>query len=353
MSDWMTRTIAPPYRPARFDTTELTKLWAAPGPYLSVLVDLTRPPQDRMRVWEHRIEQLRDAGLAPAILTVVEQELGSSLPPDLVALAVLVASDGTSVSIASPDPLVSERMEVGALPRTAVAIDWVQRSPSHLVVDVAVDRTTVTAFEPDGAVVSHETDADPTDTLASLAEIASEHRATLIGLAGLPALTDDVLSRLRHLLPAAVRIVAIGDGSIDDLATAAVRAVADDVARETVEAVAELRTARGLGRAAEGVVGAVEALHDGRASRLIVHDDPDDQRLAWFGADPRDIAIDLEHAGSVDTSHLRQGPLVEVLIRSCTLQGGAVRVVPAIDERRLSEGIAVVVAPRVLLLDPH
>lgn len=353
MTDWKTRTIAPPYRPARFDPAELTKLWAAPGPYLSVLIDMTKPPQDRLGLWEHRIEELRDAGLPPAVLSVLEQALRSSLPPDYAGLAVLVASDGTAVGIASPDPLVSERMDVGLLPRTAVVLDWAQRSPSHVVVELAVDRITVTAFEPDGAVTSHQTDADPSDGLEFLAEIASEHQASLIALAGLPALAEEVRERLMPLVATDVRVVPIGDGSIDDLAAAAVRAVADDVARDTVEAVEALRLDRALGLAAEGVVDSVEALQEGRASTLIVHDDPDDQRLAWFGADPRDLSIDLEHAASTDTSHLQQGPLVEVLIRSCVLQDGVVRVVPAIDESRLSEGVGVVVSPRVLLHDPH
>ena len=122
--------------------------------------------------------------------------------------------------------------------------------------------------------------------------------------------------------------------------TASCRAVADKVARSTVAALQDFRFLTAHDAAVDGVDRTVAMLSRSDGHQLLVHDDPADQRRLWFG--PRGCDIATERSDVCD----RDGRLVDVAIRSATLQTMAVRVVPSTGDNGPADDIA------LLLRDP-
>jgi hypothetical protein len=107
------------------------------------------------------------------------------------------------------------------------------------------------------------------------------------------------------------------------------RLVHTAVAAETVQLVRTFREEDGRGaRAAVGVTDVFAALRAAQVDVLLVHDDPDDDRLAWYGDEPGDVGSDRTDLMS---SSPDQGRLVDVAIRAALGTGASVRVVPGVD----------------------
>ena len=120
------------------------------------------------------------------------------------------------------------------------------------------------------------------------------------------------------------------DGSDDAVAEDARKQVATIAAEETVAVLDKFKEERGQDdRAADGLAATVAALNEASVETLLVADDPDDDRPAWFSADPPLVALaraDLEAYGAGNATE--QGRLVDVLVRAAFLSGARVRVVP-------------------------
>jgi hypothetical protein len=115
----------------------------------------------------------------------------------------------------------------------------------------------------------------------------------------------------------------------DGLADATVRRIADLAARRTVDALREFRFLREHGEAVEGAPAVIDALAAGEAelvgpaAHLLLHADPADRRLAYFGDGSRDIGLEI-------APHLlRSARLVDVAIRAAVLQGARIRIIPS------------------------
>ena len=102
------------------------------------------------------------------------------------------------------------------------------------------------------------------------------------------------------------------------------------VAEDTVEALQVFERERGQAdRAADGPDATLAALCEARVDVLLLHDDPDDERRAWFVPDqPTLVATDLSTITALGYEP-RDGRLVDVAIRSALASSSGVRVVPA------------------------
>jgi hypothetical protein len=95
----------------------------------------------------------------------------------------------------------------------------------------------------------------------------------------------------------------------------------------------EFQEERGQGdRAADGVAATVEAVRKAQVGTLLVHDDPDDDRMLCFADEPALVAeTPRELEGVAD--HCEQGRLADVLVRAAISTGADVLVVPASEGR--------------------
>jgi hypothetical protein len=100
-------------------------------------------------------------------------------------------------------------------------------------------------------------------------------------------------------------------------------------AAETVQVLEEFRQQLGRNeRAVQGVEATMDALRQSQVAVLLIHDDPDDRRRAWFGLEATAAATRREELVGVGSGKNKQGRLVDVALRVALGTGAEVRVVP-------------------------
>ncbi|WP_241842429.1 Vms1/Ankzf1 family peptidyl-tRNA hydrolase [Pseudofrankia sp. BMG5.36] len=93
----------------------------------------------------------------------------------------------------------------------------------------------------------------------------------------------------------------------------------------TVELLGRLAEDRAHGRAVEGTPATLAALSRSQVGTLLVVDDPGDDRVAWFGPDPTDVAAEPATLASLVGSPSR-GRLADVAVRAALGTGATVHV---------------------------
>lgn len=81
-------------------------------------------------------------------------------------------------------------------------------------------------------------------------------------------------------------------------------------------------------RAAGGPAEVVAALQMANVAMLLVSDDSDDQRRAWFGLEPTHLALDQGELEAMGVTEFEEAALVDVCLRAAFGTGSEVRVVP-------------------------
>jgi hypothetical protein len=132
------------------------------------------------------------------------------------------------------------------------------------------------------------------------------------------------------------------DGSDDARADAIRRWVRTAVAEDTVAILQLFEQERGQNdRAADGPAATLAALREARVDVLLVHDDSNDTRIAYFlDDDPTQVSEDLDMLASLNLGRPRQGRLVDVAIRAALATGRGVRVVP--NAGPVSDGVGAI-----------
>jgi len=171
-----------------------------------------------------------------------------------------------------------------------------------------------------------------------LARIVDEVRPRFVAAAGdvraLQLLRDESPKRVRELL----RVVGGELPAMDQVLARAAELVEEEV-RGGAEALRE-RFAQEQGRgpgglAAEGAEATLAALARSQVEVLLVADDPDDERTAWFGAAPQQVATDRATVQDMGESMPVEGRLVDVAVRAALGTSADVHVVdPAGPEPR-------------------
>jgi hypothetical protein len=183
-------------------------------------------------------------------------------------------------------------------------------------------------------------DRGETDALARLVD---QVRPRFVAVAGdvraLQLLREQAPKRVRELLT----VVGGEYASLD-----AVFAEADKLVAATVEADGRAvleRFAEELGQAAaggqagglavEGAAATLDALGRGQVATLLLTGlFLDDQRTAWFGPAPTDVAADRDALAGLGVPGPVQGRLVDVAVRAALGTGAEVRVLDSADETR-------------------
>jgi hypothetical protein len=348
-------------RPApQLDLGDLHDLVSRSGPFVSVYLPLDHAVEDAPRQNELRWRALRrevEDDASPSALEAIDR---------LVADAHRLASDELAVLATGDDVVIIEGIEgsratkgtalVGATPRLVPLVASRQRAVPYVVALVDRRGADLIAVPRGGRVELEE---------VALSDAASERKLRMRGRqqaraeSGWEEGAEAIAAEVQALAErTGARLLVIGGddrnsnalhdalpgdtfeivrhtgesraaGSEGDLHDELRRLVHDVAARDSVAVLEKLREELGQeDRAVEGADDTIAALARGQVDLLLVHDDADDDRSAWFGEAFGALTrhrTELQEIG-VDEPH--EARLVDALVREALLTGAGVRVVP-------------------------
>lgn len=346
----------------RTETGTLRELFEAPGPFVSVNFDREMRPQlggEAEARWQALARQLESAGADRPTLDSLTALVRDSLP-GTGALAAFASGGEVKHSAALSGPDLGDIAESAPLPHLLRLLKWRQEHPAHVV--CIVDRTGAdlllypeassdadrrTIDGPDDEIVRTSVGGMSQMRFQHRAEDSWEHNAAAAAEAVEAALAEvnakllllagDVRARQyleKHLSQGVRREITVGlvsgsrsaDGSASERAAQVeaetVRAGREQTA-ELLRQLAEERAPGGVG--VEGVRETLGALAVGRLRVLMVTDDPQDTRTAWFGPGPTEVYARQEDIVP-DGGQVRQDRLADVAVRAAVLTGAEVRV---------------------------
>ena len=168
-----------------------------------------------------------------------------------------------------------------------------------------------------------------------MARIAEDVGAELILVTGDTYAVHFMRDHMPHPHDAKVRLLEEGGGRANDgsegvVSEGVMREVAAAALGKIKKVLDEFQEERGQrDRAADGPQATVEALMMAQVDTLLVHDDPDDDRRAWFGPEPTQLALDRQTLVDLGVAAPAEARLSDVLIRAAVGTGAGVLIVPA------------------------
>ena len=342
---------------------ELVELVAMEGPFLSLYLTTEAEIDNAAQRSEQRWKSLRadaaEAGVPEEVLGAVDPLVADA---HLMGqcMALFATANGAVHVEHHPDAPVRDLLRWAALPSFVPVIEWRQSSPPHVA--VLADRRGADLFALRAAAANLQRQAKGHDELLGKSaphgwsQRRQHHRVEQLWeqnakvVAGeLVRLVDEVDARLvvaagdvralqllQEELPEEVvnrvEMVEGGrspDGSVDGVVAEVDRLVARAVAQDTDQLLAKFREELGRDdQAADGPARTLEALAMAQVDVLLVHDDPDDDRQAWFGPEPIHVALTEDMVAAMGVDQPRQARLADVAVRAALGTGAGVRVVP-------------------------
>jgi hypothetical protein len=363
---------------------DIAAAFDGPGPFVTVYLGteaaVEQAAQQNELRWKTLRRQLEEDGAPAEALAAIDP-----LVPEAHlrgrTLAVVADGEGARLVRHEPEPPARDAGWVASLPRVGPLIDWAQSAVPHLVVladragadIVAFTRSADRAGAGEAPVVSvgDDTGQDPVlrksnpggwsqRRYQNRAENQWEQNAKEVA-DQVAALADDIGARLivvagdvralqllnEHLPAQTAELVREVDGSrapgsgLDEIADDVVKLAATVAAEDTVEFLRLFKQERGQrDLAVAGAKDTIAALAAARVDTLLIHDDPDDDRTAWFGPDPGMVAQTQNALGDLGVANPVKGRLVDVAIRAAFTTGAAVRIVPSAGS--VKEGIGAI-----------
>jgi hypothetical protein len=357
-------------------TSDVARLFNAPGPFLSIYLttegDIENAALRLAGLWKTLRGDLLQAGTPEQMLRAVDPLVEGSHTAG-ATLVVIAAADGVRYAGSLPHPPPREWVvRQGSLPYVIPLLSWAQSLVPHVAVLASRAHAELAARVPDGVErveVDHERppqltrsapggwsqpryqhraevqwERNATDVAEVLTKIADRVRPRFVAAAG------DVraLQLLREQSPKRVqeRIQVVGGevGSIDRVLEEAEKLASATVEADTTALLGEFEQERGQhDRATDGAEATFDALARHQVRVLLLRDDPDDKRSAWFGEAPGQVALDREALIAQAQSTPVEGPLLDVAVRAALGTGAEVRVLgPETDGRGPSDGLGAV-----------
>ena len=347
------------------DAPELAELVQADGPFATVYLTtegaVENAAQRNEQHWKTLRAQLGDAGAPESVLAAIDPLVADAHLHGR-CLAVVATADGVVHVEHGPHPLPRDLARWAPLPSLVPLLDWRQEDPPRVVVLADRQGADLAAYRRSGPDLHREAGgmADPVAKSApggwsqrkyqQRAENTWEHNAHDVA-EQLTRLVDRVGARL-VIVAGDVRAVQLlgealprevaehvsevpggrsPDGSADVVAEEADRVLTEAVARDTAALVEKLREELGQGdRAVEGAEPTLEALSMSQVEVLLVHDDVFDDRRAWFGPEPAQVATSEQTLRDLGVQ-ARPARLADVAVRAALATGAGIRVVPPAD----------------------
>ena len=337
--------------------------------YLTTEAAVEQASQQSELRWKTLRGQLEEDGAPPEALAAIDP-----LVPDAHhrgrTLAVVTDATGTRLVRHEPEPPARDAGWVAPLPRVGPLVEWAQTAVPHLVVLADRAGADIVVFtrraDASGAgiapvmSVGEDSGEDPDLRKSSpggwsqrryqnRAENLWEHNAKAVA-DQVAALVDETGARLvvvagdvralqllrEHVPPATADLLREVDGSrapgsgLDEIADDVVKLAASVAAEDTVEFLRQFKQERGQNDlAVQGVSATIGALAAARVDTLLIHDDPDDGRTAWFGPEPGMVAEAATTLSDLGVDDPQEARLVDVAIRAAFATGAAVRIIPS------------------------
>ena len=176
------------------------------------------------------------------------------------------------------------------------------------------------------------------EVAAKVSELAERLSARLVLIGGDDHAVVPLVNALGHPWSERVEVLehatraAGGDlATLDDEVSRLVRTVR---AEDEVAVLQRFREENGRhDRAADGPARVIESLQAAMVDTLLVHDDEDDDRSAWFGPEPNHLGLNVADLEAMGVTQPQQARLVDVAVRAALGTGAAVRLVPAATVR--------------------
>ena len=352
---------------------EIARVFDADEPFTSAYMDTegdVEQAADRVALrWKNLRGAMLEAGVPEATVAAIDPLVEGSHTAG-ATLAVIAAVDGPRYSANLPDPPPRDTLlRVGALPDVVLLLAAGQAAVPHVA--VLTDRTgadmaarvaddVARTERVDGRVTPHihkaqaggwsqprhhhraealwESNAG--EVAEALTRLVDQVRPRFVAVAGdvraLGLLREHAPKRVRELLA----VVGGELGSLDEVFVEADRLVRDTVEADNQALLERFAEERGQAdRAVEGAAATLAALARGQVDTLLLTGlFLDDERTAWFGPAPTDVAaepgtlIDLAVADPVE------GRLVDVAVRAALGTGADVSVLDPADQTRTAEG---------------
>ena len=352
---------------------DLVETLAAPGPFATVVLtteaDVENAAQRSELHWKSLRAELTDAGAPESALEAID-----ALVPEAHThgQAMLAIANAVSLLHVEHFPQLPKRdvARWSALPLTLPIIEWRQESPAYVVVladrlgadvhgfrregsdlhlEAGGDDDPIRKVQPGGwsqrryqqrAENTWEKNAD--DVAKEVVRLAEHIDARLVIAAG------DVraLQLLQESLPPEILEcfdIVEGDRnewSLDSIADDVVRLVSTAVAADTVSLLEKFKEERGQGdQAVEGVGATLAALTAGQVDTLLIGNDPDDERTAYFGLEGIPVGTSASALTDLGVERPTEGPLLDVAVRAALGTSARVRLVPSAGAAGPREGI--------------
>ena len=343
---------------------DLADLVSDAGPFVTVYLtteaNIDNAAQRSEQHWKALRREPADAGAPEEALAAVDP-LVADAHLQGQALAAVATSAGLAHAEHSPDPPPRDRGTWAALPALVPILEWRQSQPTH--VGVLADRAGADIFlsrhdrpdvhreaggaddplhraKPGGwsqlryqhrAENTWEHNAD--DVAAEITNLFDRSGARLVVVAGDVRAVQLIQQALPERVAERLEVVDGGrseDGSDDEFGTEVHGRLAGAVATDTVQLLEKFREELGQGdRAADGPEATVAALAMAQVEVLLVHEDPDDDRRAFFGPDPSAVGLKAGDLAALGVDQPAEAPLVDVAVRAALSTGAGIRVVPA------------------------
>jgi len=351
---------------------EARRIYANAGPFATVYLDaqseVTQAAQRLDREWKNVRRELEREGADAGTLAVLDDVVSEGhRGGDTVAA---VATGGALVHVERlPDPPRKSIGRWAELPALGPLFEWAQSFVPHVIAladregadilavtgnDAAIDaqvspdnearryeREHVHRGKPGGwsqrrfqQRAENTWEKNAGDVADSVTTLAEQFDAGLVVVAGDVRAVQFMEEALPSRVKSMTRVLDHGQRaqgiSVDDIAEDVVKQVATVVAEKTVDLLREFRQEHGQHDAAvDGPTATIEALSRAQVRTLLLHDDPDDDRTAWFGPDPAHVAMDRQTLLDMGADDPKEARLVDVALRGAVCTDAEVRIVPS------------------------
>jgi Bacterial archaeo-eukaryotic release factor family 2 len=330
---------------------ELAPLFEASGPFLSLYLaaggDVENAAARLELRWKSTRGELQQQGVPLEVLEAVDPLIAGGHTAG-ATLAAIVAVDGAAYQAGLPDPPARDVVaRWGALPYVLPLLAHAQARVPFVAVLASRASAELVARLPDGersqrvegeqgphlhrsapggwSQPRHQHHAEvvwernAAEVAEVLARMVDEVRPRFVAAAGdvraLQFLRDQSPKRVQELL----RVVGGELASLDQVLDRAGGLVEAEVRGDADGLLARFAQEQGRGPgglAAEGAQATLAALARSQVEVLLVADDPDDERTAWFGAAPQQVAGDRDAVEAMGESLPVEGRLADVAVRA-------------------------------------
>jgi hypothetical protein len=306
-------------------------------------------------------EALAQAGAPESTRQVIDETL-AGVGPDVEGVIAVADEQGVVHVERLAEAPSAEFMRWAALPSMSGVIEHRQAAIPRVVVladrhgaDIVVEADDhVRRFEADGAThpirksapggwsqrrcqqrVENTWAKNAGHVTEMLVPLIAEIEPTLVILGGDERAVDLIRNDLPASVQALTRQITSGratDGSDDQRDDDIERLVRTAVAEDTMELIRNFEeAAQSAGRAANGADHTLAALRLAQVDTLLVHDDPADDRVGWFGTVPGHVTLDAEDITTADSDEVPSAAgLIDVAIHGALRTGAAIRVIPKV-----------------------